>query len=144
MNHFSYSRVFLELQFINFWSSIFYSPCSKSVPLIFSFRLSLDVSRVKIEKRDRLISKPLNLKSFFFLFDPTNFVHYIYTSQWWCVALYPIHKGKSKWNTITVQLGNSIKEATTMQYTDMLATHVGIFKRTRTVGSLPYKCCFFF
>ena len=77
--------------------------------LIF-FRLSLSLESKS--KRDRLISKPLNLKSFFFLFDPTNFVHYIYTSQWWCVALYPIHKGKSKWNTITVQLGNSIKEAT--------------------------------
>ena len=77
--------------------------------LIF-FRLSLSLESKS--KRDRLISKPLNLKSFFFLFDPTNFVHYIYTSQWWCVALYPIHKGKSKWNTITVQLGNSIKEGT--------------------------------
>ena len=80
--------------------------------LIF-FRLSLSLESKS--KRDRLISKPLNLKSFFFLFDPTNFVHYIYTSQWWCVALYPIHKGKSKWNTITVQLGNSIKEATLLQ-----------------------------
>ena len=78
--------------------------------LIF-FRLSLSLSRVKIEKRSFDI-KTTKFEKFFFLFDPTNFVHYIYTSQWWCVALYPIHKGKSKWNTITVQLGNSIKEAT--------------------------------
>ena len=85
--------------------------------LIF-FRLSLQSQK---SKRDRLISKPLNLKSFFFLFDPTNFVHYIPV----CVALYPIHKGKSKWNTITVQLGNSIKEAT-YYYSDMLLYQVQI------------------
>ena len=95
----------------NQWSSLFETraePLFKKSLIFFRLSLSLESK----SKRDRLISKPLNLKSFFFLFDPTNFVHYIYTSQWWCVALYPIHKGKSKWNTITVQLGNSIKEAT--------------------------------